>query len=304
MKRRLLSADVPEAPGALRPARIRDHTKPILQALRPAEWFDADTDQTEARLYVGCAAIARLRMTDESAKPGLSNDELAAALAAVEDELADGVTSESGAVAPAPRAAVKNPAAPKKVVPIPIPSPHVVGPAQPQPRPPAPEAPAPDAPQLDGAAPEPEPEPEPERPSSFVPVESEAPATKPAKRVRLGWFARLFRRSATAANADSDATSAASPAGPRTSLLVRAFDKLLDLVNRPFVGLSPAVRYYIGVIGLATIGVSILAVIIMPYLAPPRDAVSFLKERRAALRVAPQAVESPPPPPDPTQSPD
>ena len=69
--------------------------------------------------------------------------------------------------------------------------------------------------------------------------------------------------------------------------IYRALDQALDRVNRPFERLGTGVRALVGWVALATLIVSILAIVLMPLVLPHRDAIVFLQEKRAQLDAPP-----------------
>ena len=96
---------------------------------------------------------------------------------------------------------------------------------------------------------------------------------------------------------DQSADAALSAARPVASLfkrLCRAIDQGLEAVNRPFGRLGDGGRALVGWAALATLIVSILAMILMPMILPHRDALTFLQEKRVQLE--------PPPADEPTDS--
>lgn len=89
--------------------------------------------------------------------------------------------------------------------------------------------------------------------------------------------------------------SATANTPPRYSWVKPAYDfanRILDAINRPFVGLAPRTRQIIGLAAATTIAVCMLAQFLIPILLPHRDAIQFLQERRAALD-QPTMVEVP-----------
>lgn len=81
---------------------------------------------------------------------------------------------------------------------------------------------------------------------------------------------------------DVSPTQAAS-----ASLLYRLLDKALDLIDRPFARLSPKTRHIIGLVGLVTLVISLVAGYVLPVLMPRDNAFTFLENKRAGLLVAP-----------------
>jgi len=77
----------------------------------------------------------------------------------------------------------------------------------------------------------------------------------------------------------------------------RLIDQALDTLNGPFARFSGQVRNAIGLAAIATVVVSITALLVFPHVMPHRDAVSFLREKRAQLDARPTA---PAPPESPT----
>lgn len=79
--------------------------------------------------------------------------------------------------------------------------------------------------------------------------------------------------------------------------ICRLVDRALDTLNKPFDRFSSQVRNAIGLAAIATVVISIAALLVLPRLMPHRDAVSFLREKRAQLDARPTA---PAPPESPT----
>jgi hypothetical protein len=80
---------------------------------------------------------------------------------------------------------------------------------------------------------------------------------------------------------------AARPVTPPAKRVYRALDQALDRVNRPFERVGTGVRALVGWVALATLIVSILAIVLMPLVLPHRDAIVFLQEKRAQLDAPP-----------------
>lgn len=60
-------------------------------------------------------------------------------------------------------------------------------------------------------------------------------------------------------------------------------DRALAVLNFPFEGLSPAARQALGLVAVVTILLSLLAGLVLPRLAPPRDPLSYLQRVRAEV---------------------
>ncbi len=92
------------------------------------------------------------------------------------------------------------------------------------------------------------------------------------------------------ARARTDRPQPFIPRVPWWKRLLRAIDDLLDVINRPFAGLSPQVRSLIGTVSLTAILVSLASAWLIPTLLPHRDAITFLEAARA--RVLSQSPQS------------
>lgn len=97
---------------------------------------------------------------------------------------------------------------------------------------------------------------------------------------------------------ESPPAAAADPsaggAGPaRRSIMYRALDSLLRIVNRPFAFLGPSTRVVLGWVGLITIGLSILVDTLGPRLFPGWNPVRDLKAQVAELRKPPTPKAAP-----------
>lgn len=77
------------------------------------------------------------------------------------------------------------------------------------------------------------------------------------------------------------------------ALALRVADVVLALIDRPFSALSEARRTTIGYIALATIAVSLVAMVILPYTLPTRDAIAYVQQKRAALERGELAIAHP-----------
>lgn len=74
------------------------------------------------------------------------------------------------------------------------------------------------------------------------------------------------------------ATAEAAPVAQRASpVAYRVLDTVLWALNRPFEWLSPEMRNLIGLLALATIVVSLLAVFLLPWLFPRVDLLTQLR---------------------------
>lgn len=95
--------------------------------------------------------------------------------------------------------------------------------------------------------------------------------------------------------ATEEQTAPAAEALPAKGIC-RLVDRALDTLNKPFDRFGGQVRNAIGLGAIATVVISIAALLVLPRLMPHRDAVSFLREKRAQLdarRTAPAPPESP-----------
>ncbi len=72
----------------------------------------------------------------------------------------------------------------------------------------------------------------------------------------------------------------------------RAFDWVLATINRPFSFLPAGVRAIVGGFALTTIVVNGAWIVLQPMLFSPRDAVTYLQERRALLDHPPAAADT------------
>jgi hypothetical protein len=102
------------------------------------------------------------------------------------------------------------------------------------------------------------------------------------------------------AEAESDASAAPEARGGLVTRVLNVLDRVLDLVNRPFYSMPPTARYVLGITGLVTIGVSLLAWLTVPLLVHGDDPVSFIRQKRIEVElkasrpeveVEPSAVE-------------
>jgi hypothetical protein len=62
-------------------------------------------------------------------------------------------------------------------------------------------------------------------------------------------------------------------------LVYDGMDLALWAINRPFEWMKPETRQLTGMLGIVTIATSLLALYLLPILAPPRDAITILKEQ-------------------------
>jgi hypothetical protein len=69
----------------------------------------------------------------------------------------------------------------------------------------------------------------------------------------------------------------------------RLLDAVLTWLNRPFGWVPPGIRGALGVFGLTTLAVFLLALIIKPILMPSTDAFTFLEECLAKAQSPPEA---------------
>ncbi len=78
-----------------------------------------------------------------------------------------------------------------------------------------------------------------------------------------------------------------APAAPRESrtlrIVCRGIDAALWAVNRPFEWMGPRTRRVTGLVGIATLVTSLLAMYLLPSLLPRRSVVAELHERAAAM---------------------
>lgn len=100
--------------------------------------------------------------------------------------------------------------------------------------------------------------------------------------------------------ADAGATAIAPRWGGRAlraiGSLPRAVAKLcLAALAAPFARLSPAARDFIGYLSLATIGVSLAAVVLQPVLVAQTDVVDTIREQAARAQCAPAPAPDTPP---------
>ena len=72
----------------------------------------------------------------------------------------------------------------------------------------------------------------------------------------------------------------------------RALDWVLATINRPFSFLPAGLRMIIGGFALTTIAVNGAWMVLQPMLFPPRDAVTYLQERRALLDHPPETADA------------
>jgi|GEM_PF-6451055 len=115
-----------------------------------------------------------------------------------------------------------------------------------------------------------------------------APAGPPATAPQPGWLSTLL--AGLLGWLRIGKRKAAADAGARRSLcelLLRALDRFLTVVNRPFERLSPETRNLAGMLALVTIVVALGSLYLLPRLSPPRDALSQLARQRAAVEAAP-----------------
>ena len=142
------------------------------------------------------------------------------------------------------------------------------------------------------AEPEPRPEPESESPTAGEPrpgLFARCLAWRP--RLHLQWPWRK-KSGPTAVDASTDTVDDTKvdepaapkpPAGPWWTPFAKLGHHLVDLLDAPGRILSPAVRNTIGLVGLVTLMVSLLALIAGPIITHRNAAVAFLAEKRAAL---------------------
>jgi hypothetical protein len=129
---------------------------------------------------------------------------------------------------------------------------------------------------------------------------SRAGLSRALARLRAG----LGRKSADASPEDAPEQSAETEEGQSASIdealppkgICRLVDRALDTLNKPFDRFGSQVRNAIGFAAIATVVISVTALLVLPRMFPHRDAVSFLREKRAQLdarRTAPAPPESP-----------
>ena len=70
-------------------------------------------------------------------------------------------------------------------------------------------------------------------------------------------------------------------------LAYRVLDTALAVLNRPFAALNPAVRDVVGLAGIVTIIMSLLAGLLLPSLLRPTDPLSFVHEKQKQRVAAP-----------------
>ncbi len=129
------------------------------------------------------------------------------------------------------------------------------------------------------------------RPSPDSPAAPEpgttGPGTPPTPaEVKPSWVRRLFRlkrpKPVTAAEPAATGSAGRGILGGWAGRLYMLVDTVLELINRPFAWVPPAGRSALGFAGLVTLLMSLAAPWVMPLVCPPRDAVSWLRERREA----------------------
>ncbi len=92
--------------------------------------------------------------------------------------------------------------------------------------------------------------------------------------------------------ATEEQSAAAAEALPAKGIC-RLVDRALDTLNKPFDRFGIQVRNAIGLAAIASVVISIAALLVLPRLMPRRDAVSFLREKRAQLDARPTAPAPP-----------
>jgi hypothetical protein len=84
---------------------------------------------------------------------------------------------------------------------------------------------------------------------------------------------------------------------PPPMLIIRVLDIALELINRPFTWVPPSARQVLGIAGVVTILVSMLAMVLFPLVLPHDDPITFLRQKRAEqLVVAPEPTPEAPTP--------
>lgn len=76
-------------------------------------------------------------------------------------------------------------------------------------------------------------------------------------------------------------------------LLYRIVDRALWAVNRPFTWIRPGSRQIIGTVAVITIVMALLAMTLLPAIAPNRHFLTDLKQRCEALAPRPSGAELP-----------
>ncbi len=89
---------------------------------------------------------------------------------------------------------------------------------------------------------------------------------------------------ATSSPPTSDAPDVAGVDYGEHGFIYRSIDLVLWLVNRPFQFATPNVRRLVGFAALVTIGMSSLALYLLPKLLPPRDTISVFRQQIADAR--------------------
>jgi hypothetical protein len=217
---------------------------------------------------VWAAGRSEIALGDENSNSILSSAELEAAIAEVETEPAS---------AALPSLSEQEE---QRVVPVPGPPP-AVGRAR------APDA-APD--ESSGFVAQAEPAPVESAPAAQVDAVAESAARE---RSRPGFLGRLIsllpfarRRSHVAADVPAESSSS------KPNVIYRAVDTLLAVINRPFAALGPTVRDTVGIVGLVTIVMCVVAGALLPHWMAPPDPVALIREK----------LEQKPPPAQPEAS--
>jgi hypothetical protein len=127
-------------------------------------------------------------------------------------------------------------------------------------------------------------------------------------RSSLSWPLARLRRLLGREPADTDTPPQEAPPSPTTteeeqsdlaadvlpdSGFWRLVDQALDKLNQPFARFSSRVRSAIGLAAIVTVVISLATLLLSPHVLPQRDALSFLREKRAQLDARP-TVPAPP----------
>jgi hypothetical protein len=199
----------------------------------------------------GCSETA---LGDENSNSILSSAELEAAIAEVETD------SASAAL---PSLAEQEE---QRVVPVPVHPPAVN------------HARAPDAEGSSGFVAQAETAPAETAPAAQVEAVAEPAAIhEPARRGFVGRLISLLpfarRRSRPASDVPAECL------GGKPNVIYRAIDTLLAIINRPFAALGPTVRDTVGIVGLVTIVMCVVAGALLPHWMAPLDPVAIVREK-------------------------
>ncbi len=136
-------------------------------------------------------------------------------------------------------------------------------------------------------------------PAAAAAAPAESPASAPASSAPPAIDEPKSAEGAEAPVESLEALAALAPAAPAAAAagmtwskrLYRASDWALEMVNRPTAWIPDAMRQTIGALALTTLAVSLLSVVLMPYLLPHWDAVDLLSAKVERLRHPPEVVE-------------